>query len=96
MAITAFRAQFAAPLKVGAGGCFQVGFETVPGSACLEKYFLRKEPCYFGFEYLSKDSIEATLEGLKEDSKQLLFLRWAKGVWEIIGTGYGTVDREGE
>jgi hypothetical protein len=94
-AITAFQAQFAAPLTNGQGGGFQVGFETVPASPGLAKYLLQREPAHVAFEYLRLDVIEATLVGLKEDSEQLLFLEWRNGAWEIIGTGYHTVVRDG-
>jgi hypothetical protein len=95
-AIAAFRLQFSAPLAKGGGGGFMVGYETKPRSVCLDKYLMRNEPCYVRFEYESKDYIEATLESLKPESEQLLFLRWVKGVWEIIGTSYCTVIREDE
>jgi hypothetical protein len=94
-AVAAFEVQFSARLTKGAGGGFMVEFETRPRAAALGPYLLRGEPCAVRFEYESKDSIEAQLWNLKSED-QLLFLRWVKGIWEILGTGYGTRVSKGE
>jgi hypothetical protein len=85
-AIAAFAVQFVARLTKGAGGGFFVGYETVPRSACLDRYQMRNQPCYVRFEYEQRNAIEAWLESLASED-QLLVLRWANGVWEIIGNG---------
>jgi hypothetical protein len=92
-AIAAFAVQFAAPLTRGAGGGFLVGYQTVPRAGCLTKYRMRNKRCAVHFEYGHRDYIEAEFWSLKSED-QLLFLRWVKGVWEIIGTGCCTVVRE--
>ena len=85
-AIAAFAVQFVAPLEKGAGGGFNVGYHTIPQSACLEEFRMRKEPCYVRFEYEKRNTMEAWLECLTAED-QILVLRWANLAWEIIGEG---------
>lgn len=94
-AIAAFSKQFSAKLTRGAGATFELGYHTVPRRACFTKYRMRNEPCYVRFEYEKRNTIEAWLECCS-DEDQLIVLRWANGVWEIIGTGMSTsVDDSG-
>src|SRR5262249_41303211 len=88
--IAAFSKQFSAKLTKEAGGTFCKGFHTVPRSASLTKYRMRDEQCYVRFDYESR-AFEAQLESLRPEAEQLLFFRWEKGEWQIIGTGYNTV-----
>jgi hypothetical protein len=85
-AIAAFATQFAAPLTRGAGGGFFVGYHTVPRSACFAQYRMQNEPCYVRFEYDHPINLDAWLESQTSED-QIVVLRWASGVWEIIGKG---------
>lgn len=85
-AIAAFSKQFSAKLTRGAGTTFWLGYHTVPRRACFSKYRMRNEPCCVSFEYEKSSTIEAWLQCLS-DEDQLIPLRWANGVWEIIGKG---------
>jgi hypothetical protein len=94
-AIAAFSNQFSAKLTRGAGTTFWIGYHTVPRSACFTKYRIRNEPCYVRFEYEKRNTIEAWLECLS-DEDQLVVLRYANGVWEIIGKGIPTKVYDGD
>ena len=56
---------------------------------------MQNELCCARFEFEHRDSIEATLES-RTSEDQLIVLRWANRVWEIIGTGMSTMLYDGD
>lgn len=89
--IDAFAAQFFAELEpAGSHGLFYRWYLTKPQHNCLRQYRLRDEPCSVVFNYdgnsaAGDDYFQAEIQSLKLDD-QLIFLRWIKGSWEIVGT----------
>lgn len=73
---------------------FWHAFDCKARRACLDRYGLRNEPCYVNFEYDARDCVDAQMWSLKSEDR-LIYLRWAEGVWEILGAGIGCVGSEG-
>lgn len=89
-AITAFANRFSAQLSNRAGATFLVGYDCELRSKELKPYRLQNVPCAISFEYTHREHIQAELWSLKEED-QLIFLKWQKSNWKIIGTGYSCV-----